>query len=226
MHASDLRPDNLKQAYQSAYDKACEDFRRWDPADMAKSSGTCFDRTANTFSIIYAGQSYQIGFPSGEVTYTDKNDMVPNTEKIILLHYLIRAGGQPIRNSWISFKEIPAVGMLYLEPFNKRVTNYLVGVFGKQPELLLQAGKLLGASVSEYGNYGIRLSVLPRLPIGFAMWAGNEEFPPGATVLFDATAPYYLPTEDLIVAAGFCVGKLAQAAKSLQGANIPDLGTV
>ncbi|WP_312419200.1 DUF3786 domain-containing protein [Anaerospora hongkongensis] len=226
MHASELRPDNLKQAYQSAYTKACEDFQRWNPEDMAASSGTSFACATSTFSIVYAGQGYQVSFPSGEVVYADRNDAVPVTEKIILLHYLIRASGQTIANSWISFKEIPVVGMLYLEPFNKRVTNYLIGVFGNKPHLLLQAGELLGASACRFGNYGIKLNALPRLPIIYALWAGDEEFPPRATVLFDATAPYYLPTEDLVVAAGFCVGKLAQAAKKLPAAEVPDLGTV
>lgn len=221
MYAKDLRTDNLKQAYQLAYIKACEEFRRWDPVDMAASSGADFDGDTNTFSLQYVNQSYKIRFPSGEVDYADKDGIVPNTERIILMHYLIRASGQLMANSWISFKEIPAAGMLYLDPFNKRVTNYLLGVFGKEPQLLQQAGQLLGASRIDCGDYGIRLEALPRLPIVYALWAGDEEFSPRAMVLFDATAPYYLPTEDLVVAAGFCVGKLAQAAKKLRELKAP-----
>jgi len=216
MNASDLQTDNLKRAVEMAYVQACEDFKRWDPVDMAKSSGTSFDCDANVFSVVYANQSYKVSFPSGDVVYAEKNDLVPNPEKVILLHYLIRAGGQPITDSWISFKEIPAAGMLYSDPFNKRVTNYLHGVFGKKPELLIQAGELLGGSAINCGDYGIRLNALPRMPIVFALWAGDEEFGPRATVLFDATAPLYLPAEDIVVAAGFCVGKLAQAAKRCQ----------
>ena len=216
MLVTDLRPDNLKRACELAYIKACEDFRRWEPVDMATSSGTDFDRVTNTFTLVYVNQCYKIGFPSGEITYADRKDTVPDTEKIIILHYLIRAGGQAITDSWISFKEIPAAGMVYLEPFNKRVTNYLIGIFGSQPHLLRQASELLGGRAINCGDCGVRLNALPRLPIVYAIWAGDDEFPPRATVLFDATAPLYLPTEDLVVAAGFCVGKLAQAAKKLQ----------
>lgn len=219
MQAKDLQPDNLKQAYELAYIKACEDLRRWDPADMAASSGCSFDSSSSTFSVNYVGETYHISFPAGEITYAAKEGPVPTTVKIVLLHYLLRAGGQPLANSLISFKEIPVAGMIYLEPFNKRVTNYLLGVFGKKPQLLPEAGMLLGGTTVNCGDYAVRLDVLPRLPITYVLWAGDEEFPPRATLLFDSTAPFYLPTEDLVVATGFSVGQLAKAAKRLQEAE-------
>ena len=105
--------------------------------------------------------------------------------------------------------------MLYLEPFTKRVINYLVAVFGDNPAKLLGAGLALGGAAAGYGDCGIELNILPRLPVVFAVWAGDEEFGPRATVMYDATAPRYLPTEDLVVATAFAVGQLAKAAKRL-----------
>lgn len=216
MCAKKMQLDNLKQAYSLAYHKACQDFQRWDYADMAASSGSSFDTLSSTFSVRYVNENYKIGFPSGDVSYADRNEAVPIMVKIVLLHYLVRAGGQPIRNSWISFKDISGGGMLYFEPFTNRVTNYLLGIFANKPEALVKAGMLLGGTATDCcGDYGVRIHVLPRLPIIYALWAGDEEFPPRATVLFDATAPFYLPTEDLVVAAAFCVGQLAKVTKSL-----------
>lgn len=216
MCAKKMQLDNLKQAYSLAYRKACQDFQRWDFADMAASSGSSFDTLSNTFSVRYVNENYKIGFPSGDVSYADRNEVVPIMVKIVLLHYLVRAGGQPIRNSWISFKDISDGGMLYFEPFTNRVTNYLLGIFANKPETLVKAGISLGGTATDCcGDYSIRIDVLPRLPIIYALWAGDEEFPPRATVLFDATAPFYLPTEDLVVAAAFCVGQLAKATKDL-----------
>lgn len=210
--------DNLRQAYRAAYDKACEDFRCWDPLDMAASSGSSWDAANSRLSLFYVSENYNILFPSGEIV-SEKGGDPPITVKIVLLHYLLRAGGQPLAHRWISFKEIPAAGMIYLEPFNKRVTNYLSGIFGRQPQLLLQAGLSLGGMGVDCGDYGIQLNLLPRLPVRYALWAGDEEFPSRGTVLFDATAPFYLPAEDLIVAAGYGVGQLAKAAKDDKGGN-------
>lgn len=211
--------DNLRQAYHAAYGKACEDFRCWDPLDMAVSSGSSWDAGSSSFSVYYASENYNVRFPSGEIISETGGDPAPITAKIVILHYLTRAGGQPLAHRWISFKEIPSAGMIYLEPFNKRVVNYLTGVFGRQPQLLTQAGLSLGGIAVDCGDYGIRLNLLPRLPVTYALWAGDEEFPPRATVLFDATAPFYLPTEDLIVAAGYGVSQLAKAAKDGKGSS-------
>ena len=216
MYAKTMELNNLKQAHALAYSKACQDFQKWDYVDMAISSGSSFDTLSNTIFVHYVSENYKIAFPSGEVTYADRNEVVPITVKIVLLHYLVRAGGQPIRNSWISFKDISAGGMLYFEPFTNRVTNYLLGIFANKPQNLVKAGMVLGGTaVERCGDYGVCIDVLPRLPITYALWAGDEEFPPRATVLFDTTASFYLPTEDLVVAAAFCVGQLAKAAKYL-----------
>ncbi|MDR3588128.1 MAG: DUF3786 domain-containing protein [Negativicutes bacterium] len=224
MPAADLQPDNLKKAYELAYRKACEEFRRWDPADMAASSGSSFDAATKTISLRYVSDQYKVAFPSGEVAFAHKNEAVPTTVKVVLLHYLVRAGGQPLKNEVISFKEIPQGGMLYIDAFNKRIINYLTAVFAGQPAMLVQAGVKLGGGEAGRGDFAVRLDILPRLPVTFVLWSGDEEFPPAATVLFDATAPFYLPTEDLVVATGFCVGQLARAARQLKEAgcdNVP-----
>lgn len=211
-----METDNLKQAYELAYRKACQDFPQWDSVDMATSSGCSFDPCSKIFSIQYVNENYKISFPSGDVAYAEKNEVVPITVKIVLLHYLVRAGGQPLKNSWISFKDISPGGMLYSEPFAKRVTNYLSNIFGNKPQLLLQAGMLLGGTAATCGDYSVQINILPRLPVIYGLWAGDEEFAPRATVLFDVTAPFYLPIEDLVVATAFGVGQLSKAAKGFE----------
>jgi hypothetical protein len=207
--------DNLKQAHELAYFKACENLRCWDPVDMAASSGSSFVGSLSSFRLKYVDEEYKIDFPSGDVTYANKFGTVAISEKIVLLHYLIRASGLEPRNSWISFREIPAGGMVYYAPFTKRVTNYLVEVFGEKPYLLLEAGKMLGGWVMNGRGFGVKINVLPRLPIVFAVWAGDDEFSPRGTVLFDATASSYLSPEDLVVAASFAVKQLAKISKLL-----------
>jgi hypothetical protein len=220
MHVKDLGTNNLQQAHELAYRKACDDFRRWNPLDMAVSSGTEYNREAEAFFVRYLTEEYKVTFPFGEVGYAQKNDPVPITVKVILLHYLLRAGGQPLKKQWISFKDIPEGGMLYLEPFNNRVINYLLAVFGKKPGLMIEAGKVLGGENTSFGDHSVQLLILPHLPITYVLWENDDEFPARATVLFDATAPFYLPTEDLVVATAYGVGQLAKTAKKLEASNL------
>lgn len=206
--------DNLRQAYELAYQKACAEFGRWQPADMAASAGAGFAAASSVISLRYVDGDYLISWPGGEVASAG-GEPVPTTVKIVLLHYLLRAGGQPLGGRLISFKEITSSGLIYLDAYNKRIINYLLGVFGSRPSQMPAAGQLIGGAAVDCGHYGLRLDVLPRLPVTFAMWAGDDEFPASATVLYDASAPFYLPTEDLIEATAFGVRQLARAAKTL-----------
>lgn len=216
MLINDVQSDHLKQAHELAYHNACTNFCRWDPVDMAVSSDSNFETATQTFSLMYANEEYKISFPTGEVRYAAKKESVPTTVKIILLHYLVRASGQLLRNQWISFREIPEGGLIYFQPFNNRVINYLLGVFARKPAILVKAGAALGGTEFICGDYGVKINVLPRLPVVFGLWSGDEEFAPRATVLFDVTASLYLPTEDLVVATAFCAGKLAKIGKLLE----------
>src|SRR6266540_2313203 len=120
MQANNLETNTLQQAYELAYQKACKELQCRDPLNMAVSSGTIYDQNVGAFFLRYLADEYKVTFPCGQVSYTKKDEVVPNTVKVVLLHYLLRAGGQPLKNDWISFKEIRDGGMIYAEPFNKR----------------------------------------------------------------------------------------------------------
>lgn len=217
MKAKDLERNNvLQHAHETAYQIACKELGRWDPLDIEKSSGTIFKKTVGAFFFRYVGEEYKVAFPSGKVSYAIKEDAVPTTVKVILLHYLLRAGGQRLKQQQISFKDIPDGGMIYHEVFSKRVTNYLLTVFSENPDLLISAGLALQGLPTSVGDYSIRLDILPRFPITYVIWADDDEFPARATVLFDATAPFYLPTEDIVVAAAYGVGQLGKMAKQIK----------
>jgi Domain of unknown function (DUF3786) len=54
--------------------------------------------------------------------------------------------------------------------------------------------------------------VLPRLQLAIVWWAGDEDFPPQARVLFEDTAPHYMSTAGLAILGSQLVGQLLKAA--------------
>jgi hypothetical protein len=46
-----------------------------------------------------------------------------------------------------------------------------------------------------YGDAAVKLLPMPRIPVIFILWIGDDEFPPRADLLMDSTAPLHLPID-------------------------------
>jgi hypothetical protein len=62
------------------------------------------------------------------------------------------------------------------------------------------------------GDASVTLCPLPKLPVTYIIWAGDDELPPAGMILFDSTASGWLPAEDLTVLASLGAYKLIGAA--------------
>jgi hypothetical protein len=56
---------------------------------------------------------------------------------------------------------------------------------------------MLGGRSLALADAAYRFEAFPRLPVAVLLWAGDEDIPAQARILFDAHAGHYLPTEDL-----------------------------
>lgn len=212
MQTGNSNSQHLQDGYQLAYEKACAGLAAKNPEEIAANSGAEFD--GGVFTLQYINEMYTVSYPEGEVSFAARQEPVPIATKVVLLHYLLTASGHALSGQLISFKEIPG-GMIYLQPFNGRVLGGFKAIFGKKSGLLRQVGEKLGVTFAKYGDVAITLDILPRIPITYVIWEGDEEFPANATVLFDATAQYYLPTEDLVVAAAAGASLLNKTVRTL-----------
>ncbi|WP_094604819.1 hypothetical protein SPSIL_019280 [Sporomusa silvacetica DSM 10669] len=214
METDNIIPQHLQDGYKLSYEKACAGLAARNPAEMAAYSGAAFDEIKGLFTLKYINDGYTISYPAGEVKFINRQEEAPMPAKIVLLHYLLTAKGQPLAGQWISFKEIPG-GMIYLQPFNGRVLGGFKAFFGKNASLLIRAGEKIGGHTVKFGDAAITLDILPQVPVTYVIWEGDEEFPANATALFDATAQYYLPTEDLVVAAAAGASLLNKTSRTL-----------
>ncbi|GAW94271.1 DUF3786 domain-containing protein [Calderihabitans maritimus] len=192
--------------YQVTYQKAVAELAKKNPIEVSWKSNTAFVEQESAFCISYFNQQYRVAFPSGEVKGPDGKEPAL-VDKIILLHYLINAQGIPLSRQWITFKELPG-GSIYTEPFMKRAIHPFTTIFGNRPELFRQAAATLGGVEQSVGDIAMTIQVLPMVPLTFVLWLGDDEFLPSGNILFDASAPSYLPTEDYAVLPGLAVKRM------------------
>ena len=215
MDKQNVRNHSKQQPYQQAFKIACESLRSADIEERAEKSGALLEKEEHGGYLIrltFLHRRCLIRFPEGKVTFEENDEEVPLWSKILLLHYLINAQGRPLAGEWVNFRQLSG-GDTYYPAFVKRSQQPLLDFFAHRLELLEEAAQSLGGRNVSEGDRAVVIPALPRVPIALVFWHGDEEFPPEARILFDATVSTYLSTEDVAVLAQQTVFGLIKCAK-------------
>ena len=176
--------------------------------ERAKKAGADYQRGENTenITIDFFLEPYHIRFPLIEF-YSPSKKVVSLVTRILLLHYLIRADGDPLTGKWVAYKDIPG-GLLYAGVFARRVTEPLQRKFGKTAKSFKETGIQSGGEPVEIADASFILRAFPYVPLQYVLWEGDEEFPPSVQLLFDASVDHYLTLEDIVVLGQVTAGRL------------------
>ncbi|MEJ2100301.1 MAG: DUF3786 domain-containing protein [Desulfobacterales bacterium] len=160
------------------------------------------------YRVAFLNRVYCIGFP--ELEFEDEDELekeIPIQEQILILHYMLAPAPPPLTGNWVSYREIPGASFYY-SAFVKRAIDPLKNILGKNVGGLLRAGKLLDGRQIDTGDVGYEFRLLPNVPVRLILWAGDDEFPPSASLLFDENIGKTLSPEDIAWLAGMLVYRL------------------
>lgn len=150
------------------------------------------------FALEYFDESYLISYPQFEARDKATEKECPPGLLFLFLHYLHAADGTALAERWIGYRELPD-GMFYSQAFQGYSGARLVSTFGNDLARFREAALRAGGETLSFGDAAFMLRALPRVPLAIVYWLGDEEFPPNANVLFDASAGHYLSTDALAV---------------------------
>lgn len=117
---------------------------------------------------------------------TSEEEDLTNEFTLMILFYLLRTKNIPLDRKWISEKDLLGGEAFFRGPHALTV-DPIEKKYGDNPEGFIKAGKALGGTPVRFGDKSIAIDVFPRIPIIYILWVGDEEFPPKAGVLFDAS---------------------------------------
>lgn len=182
-------------AYDVALNKAREDFKGFSPYVAASKSGTDFSE--GKFRVKFFNRTFLIGHPDGGVEEVGNGENISQQLQVLLLHYLTQADGTPVADKWIAYRNLPGAAF-FAKRFMSMAIDPLTRAFGNDIEGFKRGGLALGGEpMTRTGDAAFRFLALPRIPVACILYLGDEEVQPSVNVLFDASAPSYLPTEDL-----------------------------
>jgi hypothetical protein len=205
-----LQPQIDKLA--SVVKEAQEKLHQMDRAVVAERSGATIDADGN-LRVEFMRRAYVID--QNEWTIKRADDAVAPASLIqsLLLTYLYRADGALSLDRWMGFRELPD-GLFYASAFQGYTGAELVRDLNGDVARFKQASEKLQGAPLAIVDAGYVFQVLPHLKLAVVMWAGDEEFPAQAQVLFQETAAHYLMTEALAIVGSLLIGQIVKAAQA------------
>lgn len=137
---------------------------------------------------------------------------VPDWERVVLLHYLATATGDPPTGRLITFKQVPD-GVFYYPTFQKRTVNLILSTYGDDLDRWVEVSQKFGWQRGQMGDASVVVRALPKVSFTFVLWRGDEELPPDGSVVFDEVISRYLPSEDIAVLCNMVAVKMVKGAR-------------
>ena len=172
-------------------------FQASDPREIRERlPGAAFDGEA--FSLTLLGKEYRITHSDGTVTAVDASEP-PLPTQTFLLRYLLEGKEAAWGGGWKTFREMPW-GEMYIKPYTGRVLTRAAFTFGTRLDAFRAACTKMGAVPVPHGDAGFLFDFLGPFQMQILVWAGDEEFPPSAQVLYSDNFADGFAAEDRVVA--------------------------
>jgi hypothetical protein len=207
-----------EEKHQETYAAAEAALRALDPIDVARRAEVTWDPEASALAVPAFGGLVRLSWPHLTFTAVRPAPMVASFPwRLMALHYLATATGEPSGEEWVSYRDLPD-GLFYANTVTREVEEPLARLYGNDPEGFLTAGAELGGTELRLADTALMIHPFPRVPLVFALWREDEEFPAKVKVLYERRGAANLPLQDLRIVAELAGGVL------LQGRNRPGEG--
>lgn len=189
------------------YDYNKSIFKNFNPEEMAKNTGSIYDNEKEQFIVKLMGENIVVKYPSGEVFKEDGTQIEKYPPKTLILRYLMNAKGVAPVGKNITYRDVDG-GNMYYNNFYGRCLLRLAKTFGNNLDGFKNVLERNGAEKVDMGDIAYKFEFLNNIYVTFALWKGDDEFPPSSQILFDGNVPFYFSAEDLAVVGDVSIGTI------------------
>jgi hypothetical protein len=191
-------------------------YRKLDPGEISRRTALPFDSGGGCFRLRIMGAGHTADFPEFSLKGPDGNPVREDWKTVLFLRFLCEGRYAPAGGTRLSYREIPW-GNVYYRTFESRCLRRFARVFGadiEQFRRVMETCPGLNAGKLEKSDAGYRFEFVSGLFMDVYLWAGDDEFPPSAQMLFDDNFPQAFTAEDIAVAGEAVIDCLKSAAQS------------
>ncbi len=192
-------------------------YRALEPAEVCARCGITYDADTGTFRFDVLGTALRAAWPEYRLLTLEA---APQTEepartrpdaRLLYLRYLLGGKDVPGTGRFLTYRETPW-GDVYDANFQGRCIKRLAYAFGPRPTDFVRAMERLGAERVRMGECAYEVAFLGNHRLRAALWAGDEEFPPSAQILFSDDFTFAFSAEDLAVVGDVLIDTLKEEA--------------
>ena len=181
-------------------------FQKLNPADaVSRLPDIKWDE--KEFYVNLLGRDFAISHPNYAIRALDGGGLPPLPTQTFLLRYLLEGKQVMSTGSWLTFREMPW-GELYIKPYTGRVLTRAAFTFGTRVEAFQKAAEAMGAKPVKHGDAGYEFSLIGDYKMQILVWAGDEEFPPNAQILYSDNFVDGFAAEDRVVAGDILISSI------------------
>jgi len=183
----------------SGEEKAWEILSGLEPSSVCNNASASFDQSQKIYILRSFCTDFLIDPGSKTITSTSpQGEFVLKKYGYFFAHsclwYLVNAKDVPLAGRLVKPVNIKGGEMFFrgshVIPLDKLEERY-----GADKEAFTKKGRDLCAEVSDLGDASLKLLPMPRIPVTLILWLADEEFPPRADLLLDASCEVQLPID-------------------------------
>ena len=201
-------PDNKTGVPLEHY---CRLFREQDPAALSEKSGVRYDPVRGGFALHLLRRPVLLSWPEMTVRDDSGREYKPNV-RMLLARFVMEGRLSEGTGQFLAYTEMPW-GQVYAQPFRGRCILRLAFSFGKNVERFCAACRGVGGVAVTAGSAdaAFDIEVVDGYTVRLQLWAGDEEFPPSAQILFTDNFPNAFTAEDMAVVGDIVLDEMKAA---------------
>ena len=176
-------------------------YRVLDPGEASRRTGAEFDEQAGVFTLCLLGTTYRLHWPEYAIEADRERALALGSLpcQTFLLRFLLEGRQVAPSSQFKTFREMPW-GEMYIQPYTGRVLTRAAFTFGTKVAKFAAACEKMGAIRLPHGDAGYQFDFLGGYRMQIMVYAGDDEFPPSAQVLYSDNFESGFAAEDRVVA--------------------------
>ena len=206
--------DNAASASEDVYWRM---LLRRDPASVCRSTLATFDHQKAAYMLRVVDLNYAITPKTrtivGEAASDRHSGNLSWDIRLLILAYMAGATETSVTGRWVSPIGFSGGDLFFSSDAHNLGFAELLFTF-RSPEDFLRAGLKVGGRKDAIGDSSFVLQTLPRIPMLFIYWVGDDELPSKISLLVDESALSHLAIDGLWLAIRVSEKRLIAAASS------------